>query len=93
MLVTQNIDDLHTIAMPGQPRAEKVEGTSDFAFTDGVIELHGNTRYMRCLNFCGRKWYTSPNRAQVAENGLPRCQYCDAVMKPHSMCFDETYTE
>lgn len=27
MLVTQNIDDLHTRAMPGDPRQGKIEGT------------------------------------------------------------------
>lgn len=53
MLVTQNIDDLHTLVMPDGVRNAKQEGTSDFAFTDGVIELHGNVHYMRCLDFCG----------------------------------------
>lgn len=62
MLVTQNIDDLHTLAMPGEPRAGKVEGTEKYAFTNGVIELHGNTRYMRCPSFCGQLWFNAPSR-------------------------------
>lgn len=95
MLVTQNIDDLHTKVIKGEPRQGKVEGTKDFAFTDGIFELHGNTRYMRCLDFCGEQWFVAPTRAQVQEAGgvLPRCKVCDKVMKPHSMCFDETYSE
>jgi len=95
MLVTQNIDDLHTKAMPGEPRNGKIEGTSDYAFTDGVIDLHGNTRYMRCPTFCSEIWLNAPSRAQVAAAGgeLPRCLQCQKIMKPHSMCFDEQYNE
>lgn len=66
MLVTQNIDNLHTLAMPeggNRQRIAKQEATSDFAFTDGVIELHGNVHYMRCLDFCGKKWFRAPSRA------------------------------
>ena len=65
MLVTQNIDDLHEATMPKDLRAGKVEGASDFAFTDHIYELHGNTRYMRCPTFCNKRWFVSKKRAEV----------------------------
>lgn len=63
LLVTQNIDNLHTMTMPASRRAGKQEGNSDFAFTENLIELHGNVLYMHCRNMCGQKWFTAPNRA------------------------------
>ena len=76
-------------------RANKMEGTSDFAFTDGIVELHGNTRFMRCPSFCNKRWFLAPSRSDISQAGgtLPICQDCGASMKPHSMCFDETYSE
>ena len=51
--------------MPSEARSNKVEGTNDYAFTDDVIELHGNTAFMRCVDFCNQKWYKSLTRAEV----------------------------
>ena len=54
-------------------RANKVEGTDDFAFTDGVIELHGNTRFMRCPTFCNKRWFLAPFKEDIrrANGTLP----------------------
>ena len=93
MLVTQNIDDLHTQAMAPEDRDKdrKNKDGADFAFRDAVYEIHGNVKYMRCPDFCDSKWYESPSRADVQQNGLPKCKECAKVMKPHAMLFDEFY--
>lgn len=34
-----------------------------------------------------------PETEELKKNFVPRCTFCDAVMKPHTMFFDESYTE
>jgi NAD-dependent SIR2 family protein deacetylase len=48
-LITQNIDNFQASFLKSK-RINKQEGTPDFAFTDGVFEIHGNWKYMRCSN-------------------------------------------
>ena len=62
ILVTQNIDNLHTSAQTSDNRLEKKEGTADFAHTKGVFEVHGNPLYMRCPDFCDKVFYVKPSR-------------------------------
>jgi NAD-dependent SIR2 family protein deacetylase len=49
--VTQNIDNFHTdIMIKNKHRLpKKEEGTHEFGFTDGVLEIHGNVKYMKCF--------------------------------------------
>lgn len=44
---------------------------------------------------CSRKFYDSPKIDTVKDitNHVPICRECGAVMKPHSMFFDEHYSE
>ena len=66
MVVTTSIDDLQAKAMVGADRfarVDKEDGTEDFAMTEGVFEIHGNASYMRCPDFCDKKWYRCPSKA------------------------------
>ena len=71
----------------------KSEDAIDYAFTDEVIEVHGNGAFMRCFDFCDKKWYKIPTREEVKANGIPKCRECGNLMKPHKMLFDERYSE
>jgi NAD-dependent SIR2 family protein deacetylase len=54
-LITQNIDNLHSQAIGEnyhKERESKVIGSSDFAFTSNIYEVHGNVGYMRCSKEC-----------------------------------------
>jgi len=102
-LVTQNIDDYDAqliktskILTP-EPLALE-EGTSDYAFTPYVLEMHGNTRYMHCFDEdkdCSRYFYLAPTLDEVHDrtNHVPKCPVCASPMKPHAMFFDESYNE
>ena len=73
------------------------------AFTEGVLEIHGNWRFMRCLdeqNCVSRNnFYKTPvplPPLKDVEDGnfeMPKCKFCGSVMKPHTMLFDERYSE
>ena len=79
MIVTQNIDNLHSKAQGkvyenDRKAKENKEGEPGFAFTKDIIELHGNVGYMHCFNkSCydlnededvPAKFYNSPNEAE-----------------------------
>ncbi len=77
-VITQNIDCLHQKA-GNDPRR--------------VFELHGNLRWIRCLD-CGRR---SPLAQLLRERGLseemPRCGRCGGVLKPDVIFFGEALPE
>ena len=91
-----NIDNLHGLAKGKdyeKERAERKEGSADYAFTDGIYEIHGNVRYMRCSNEeCDAKFFPAVSREE-AKKALPKCKDCQSIMKPHCMFFDEFYQE
>lgn len=69
-VITQNIDALHQAA-----------GVPDAA----VIELHGNTRYAKCLD-CGLRVEISDIRAHFDLHGdAPDCAGCGGVVKTASL--------
>lgn len=67
-LITQNIDDLHCRVM----KKSKVfksksleEGSKGYGFTDNVLEIHGNIRYMRCHKECSKDLYPIPPKSTL----------------------------
>lgn len=80
-LITQNVDGLHLRA--GNTHAR-------------TIELHGDDR-MRCARECWLaknggipEFWAIPDDAQ---SEMPRCPRCKGPARPHTLLFDETYSQ
>lgn len=77
-VITQNIDNLHQ--MSGVP-------------ADRVIELHGNTRYARCLE-CGARAELQPIRMHFDTHGeAPDCTECGGLLKTATISFGQAMPE
>ena len=77
-VITQNIDNLHQ--QSGIPDAQ-------------VIEIHGNTRYAKCLR-CGARAELAPIRAHFEECGEPPdCQFCGGIVKTATISFGQAMPE
>jgi NAD-dependent deacetylase len=74
-VITQNIDNLHQES--GIP-------------VERVIELHGNTRYAKCLQ-CGAHSPLEPIRAHFTAHGdPPDCALCGGLLKTATISFGES---
>jgi NAD-dependent protein deacetylase/lipoamidase len=77
-VITQNIDNLHQAAGVPESRA---------------VELHGNTRYAKCL--------TCQTRAEIADIRLhfdthgepPNCKFCGGIIKTATISFGQAMPE
>ena len=63
-----------------------------------MYALHGNTFYMHCQDEeqeHSKVFYRCPKLDDVKDikNHVPKCSECGKNMKPHSMFFDEAYSE
>lgn len=77
-VITQNIDDLHQ--MSGVPAEQ-------------IIELHGNTRYAKCLD-CGARVELDPIRAHFETHGeAPDCAACGGLLKTATISFGQAMPE
>ena len=77
-VITQNIDNLHQES--GVP-------------ADRVIELHGNTRYARCLD-CGGRTELAPIRDHFERHGVaPDCSACGGLLKTATISFGQAMPE
>ena len=77
-VITQNIDNLHQ--QSGVPAEQ-------------VIELHGNTRYVRCLE-CGARAELAPVRAHFDTHGEPPdCMDCGGLLKAATISFGQAMPE
>jgi NAD-dependent deacetylase len=77
-VITQNIDNLH-----------QDSGISD----ERVIELHGNTRYAKCLD-CGARAELEPIRRHFERTGeAPECQFCAGLLKTATISFGQAMPE
>ena len=77
-VITQNIDNLHQAG--GVP-------------ADQVIELHGNTRYARCLS-CGARAEIADIRAHFDAHGeAPDCKFCGGILKTATISFGQAMPE
>ncbi|MGH6872292.1 MAG: SIR2 family NAD-dependent protein deacylase [Rhizomicrobium sp.] len=77
-VITQNIDNLHQDS--GVPAEQ-------------VIELHGNTRYAKCLE-CGDRHELPPIRAHFEAHGEPPdCEACGGILKTATISFGQAMPE
>jgi len=77
-VITQNIDNLHQDS--GVPE-------------DRVIEIHGNTRYAKCLA-CGERVELGPIRAHFETHGEPPdCTACGGIVKTATISFGQSMPE
>jgi len=77
-VITQNIDGLHQAS--GVPRSR-------------VIELHGNTTYVHCLD-CRKEYDLEPIRdAFLVDETLPLCAACGGVVKTATISFGQAMPE
>ena len=76
-VITQNVDGLHQVA-----------GNS----AERVIELHGNTRFITCLD-CGQRVPREAFQPLVTPAGdAPACEACGGLMKPATISFGQMLT-
>jgi NAD-dependent deacetylase len=77
-VITQNIDNLHQLS--GVPE-------------DKIVELHGNTRYAKCLD-CGARMELAPIRAHFeAQGDPPDCPFCGGIVKTATISFGQAMPE
>ena len=104
MLVTQNIDDYHGMMIKNSKilkedtRLAKYGDNIPLAFTPHLYEVHGNVFYMHCEDEeqeHSKTFFRCPNLKDIKDkkNHIPKCGECGKNMKPHSMFFDECYSE
>ena len=77
-VITQNIDNLH-----------QASGVPD----DRVIELHGNTRYAKCLT-CNTRMEIADIRLHFDAHGAaPDCKFCGGIIKTATISFGQAMPE
>jgi NAD-dependent deacetylase len=77
-VITQNIDNLHQ--QSGVPDGK-------------IVELHGNTRYAKCLD-CGARMELEPIRAYFEKHGdPPGCLFCGGIVKTATISFGQAMPE
>ena len=77
-VITQNIDNLHHES--GVP-------------ADKVIELHGNTRYAKCLD-CGERMEIADIKSHFSQHGEPPdCHLCGGIVKTATISFGQAMPE
>jgi NAD-dependent deacetylase len=77
-VITQNIDNLHQDS--GVPE-------------ERIIEIHGNTRYAKCLT-CGARMELAPIRVHFEKHGdPPDCTFCGGIMKTATISFGQAMPE
>lgn len=78
LVVTQNVDGLHQLG--GVPE-------------DKVIEVHGTTRYCKCLS-CGLRYGNDVVKRMWAETGdAPDCTACGGIIKAATISFGQAMPE
>ena len=82
-IITQNIDALHQAAL------EQI----GIVPQEQVIELHGNTRYAKCLD-CDRRVEIADIRAHFERHGdAPACAACGGIIKTATISFGQPMPE
>ncbi len=87
VLITQNVDGLHTRAGNSLERTYKI---------------HGDLEFMRCMKDCTSDVFPIPEAMPAKERGgqltpdewdLLKCPNCGAMSRPHVLLWDECYNE
>jgi NAD-dependent deacetylase len=73
-VITQNIDNLHQKA-----------GSSP----DTVFELHGNMKFVRCMD-CDKRFPVEDILQRLNKEEIPDCQFCRGILKPDAVFFGES---
>jgi NAD-dependent SIR2 family protein deacetylase len=80
LVITQNIDGLHRLA--GHPESQ-------------LIEIHGRHDRFICASGTGCEGIDHPvdsvDLSKLGEGVIPKCERCDAPMRPLVLLFDEHY--
>jgi NAD-dependent deacetylase len=67
---------------------QNIDGLHQQAGSTQVIELHGNTRVIGCLE-CGAEYGFDEVKAKVVTQLPPRCDACGGLLKPKVVFFGE----
>lgn len=68
---------------------QNIDGLHQMAGSKDVIELHGNTRVIRCIS-CSRKYDMDDAFAMLQEELPPHCKDCSNVLRPDVVFFGES---
>jgi len=71
---------------------QNIDGLHQAAGSRTVIELHGNTRSIRCLS-CGARYSMETVYLQLARELPPPCRACGGMLKPEVVFFGESLPE
>jgi NAD-dependent deacetylase len=71
---------------------QNIDGLHQAAGSRNVLELHGNTRRIRCLS-CGGVFGIDAVREQVEHELPPGCKSCGGMLKPDVVLFGESLPE
>ncbi len=71
---------------------QNIDGLHQEGGSNRVIELHGNTRNIDCLN-CGARYSMDEIRAQIDKELPPPCRACGGMLKPKVVFFGESLPE
>jgi NAD-dependent deacetylase len=66
---------------------QNADGLHQEAGSPDVVELHGNSKVLVCLQ-CDRR-HTRTEAWTAADDDVPRCQDCAAILKPDAVFFGE----
>jgi len=71
---------------------QNIDGLHQMAGQSKVIELHGNSREIYCID-CS-KVITMDEAFKILKYKLPpRCQYCDGILRPNTVFFGESLSQ
>lgn len=68
---------------------QNIDGLHQMAGSKNVIELHGNTRVIRCVS-CTRTYDMDEAYAMLEKELPPRCEDCTNVLRPDVVFFGES---
>jgi NAD-dependent deacetylase len=85
-IVTQNVDGLHGVA--ARQAAASLLAPPTAADAGAPLELHGSLFRVRCTVCGARRSHLDPIDASSTDS-LPRCDRCDALVRPDVVWFGE----
>lgn len=71
---------------------QNIDGLHQIAGSSKVIELHGNTRQIYCID-CSRMISIDDAFKMLKNKFPPLCQYCNGILRPNTVFFGEPLSE